>query len=143
MILAAAFFITATVSAQAADAPAMPPAGALQGVTPEMMRQVMQNAQKVQTCIAKQQGAMEALRARHEEMNRTLDQLCAEGKEDEAKVAAQRYGKEMNNLPVVKALKRCGQAMEGGSPIPIDFMPEKPKAGSIPAGICDGRTKEH
>lgn len=79
-------------------------------MTEEQMQQMMENAQKMQECMAKiDQSAMDALAAKGEKMHAEIKKLCAAGKRDEAQKKAIVYGKEMSSSKEMKAMQQCGE----------------------------------
>ena len=101
------------------------------------MREMMQNAQKMQECMADiDQSAMEDLAARGKKVEAEVKALCKAGKRDEAQNRAMAYGREVNASKEMQAMKKCGnmaQQMMKNSPW-ISNEDEKISGGSH---ICD------
>ena len=96
----------------------------------EQMQQMMENAGKMQDCMAHMdQQAMDAFAAKGEKVNAEIKKLCAAGKRDEAQKMAVDYGKEMASSKEMRAMQQCGgmvnqMAMAGN--------------GEKPGHVCDG-----
>lgn len=84
------------------------------GMTEEQMQQMMEQAQKMQECMAKiDESGMEALGAKAEAMEREVKALCDAGKRDQAQKQAIKYGKEISAAPEMKQLQKCGEMAKG------------------------------
>jgi len=93
----------------------------------EQMQQMMENAGKMQDCMAQMdQQAMDAYAAKGEKVNAEITKLCAAGKRDEAQKMAVDYGKEMASSKEMQAMQQCGMAT------PMTGQGEKP------GHVCDG-----
>jgi len=80
----------------------------------EQMQQMMEQAQKMQECMAKiDQTAMEALAAKAEKMHKDMKALCAAGKRDRAQSVAISYGKEVSATKEMKAMVKCSEMATG------------------------------
>ena len=101
------------------------------------MRQMMQDAQKMQECLADiDQSAMEALAARGKKMEAEVKTLCKAGKRDQAQDRAMAYGREVNASKEMQAVKKCGnmaQQMMKNSP----WISNEDGMGSGEGHICD------
>jgi hypothetical protein len=83
-------------------------------ISDEQMQQMMQQAYKMQECLAGiDQSGMDALAARADAMEQELKALCAAGKRDEAERTAIKYGQEISAAPEMQAMKDCGEIMQG------------------------------
>ena len=79
----------------------------------EQMQQMMENAGKMQDCMAHMdQKAMDAYAAKGEKMHADIQKLCAAGKRDEAQKMAVEYGKEMASSKEMQAMQQCGMAKQ-------------------------------
>ena len=95
----------------------------------EQMQQMMENAGKMQDCMAKMdQNAMDTIAAKGEKVNAEIKKLCAAGKRDEAQKMAMDYGKEMASSREMQAMQQCGMAKQ----MPMAGQGEKP------GHVCDG-----
>ena len=95
----------------------------------EQMQQMMENAGKMQDCMAQMdEGAMDAIAAKGEKVNAEIQKLCAAGKRDEAQNMAVDYGKEMASSKEMQAMQQCGMAKQ----MPMTGKAEKP------GHVCDG-----
>jgi len=103
----------------------------------EQMRQMMQNAQKMQECFADiDQSAMEALAEKGKKMEAEIKALCKAGKRDQAQDKAMAYGREVNTSKEMQAMKKCGnmsRQMMNNSP----WMPSDDGKNSKGGHICD------
>lgn len=85
------------------------------------MQKMMQQAKRMQTCLADiDQAQLEALGREAEAMSDEIDALCAQGKEQEALDAAMTFARKINTDPNVKKARECSAGM-------VDMM-----AGLIP-----------
>jgi hypothetical protein len=81
------------------------------------MQKMMQQMEKMQSCMEKiDQGKLEALGVRSEQMEAEINALCARGKRDEAQQKAMAYGKEITNDAVMKAMMKCTEGMQAMMP---------------------------
>ena len=85
-----------------------------QNMSEEDMQKMMQQAQKMQSCMQNiDQAKLEAIDKRSSEILANIDSLCASGKRDEAQQTAISYGKEMAKDPTMQAMKKCSEMMSG------------------------------
>lgn len=81
------------------------------------MQKMMQQMEKMQSCMAKiDQGKLEALGVRSEQMEAEINALCVQGKRDEAQQKAMAYGKEIANDATMKAMMKCTEGLQGMMP---------------------------
>lgn len=84
------------------------------GMNEEQMQQMMEQAHKMQECMAGiDQSALDALAARTEKMEQEVRALCDAGQRDQAQKLAMKYGKEISAAPVMKDLQKCGEMAKG------------------------------
>ena len=96
-----------------------------QNMSEEDMQKMMQQAQKMQSCMQNiDQAKLEAIDKRSSEILANIDSLCASGKRDEAQQTAISYGKEMAKDPTMQAMKKCGEMMS--SEMMEGMMPKTP-----------------
>ena len=82
------------------------------------MKNMMQQMQKMQSCMAKiDQKKIQGLEQRTNQFMEAVQSLCANGKWGEAQEKAISFAKEMENSTVMKTMKKCGDMMK-------DMMPE-------------------
>ena len=94
----------------------------------EQMQQMMENAGKMEDCMAKMdQKAMDTFAAKGEKAHAEIKKLCAAGKRDEAQKMAMDYGKEMAASKEMQAMQQCGMAKQ----MPMTGQGEKP------GHVCD------
>ncbi len=107
---------------------------AAQGMDEAQMKQMMQNAQKMQACMNEvDQSAMEAMANEGKAFQAKVESLCAAGKRKEAMAEAMTYGKRMQASPELKKMRECGKYMQGMMPdVPV---PDAAKDGG--KHICD------
>ena len=99
----------------------------------EQMQQMMENAGKMQDCMANMdQKAMDDFAARGEKVRAEIKKLCTAGKRDEAQKMAIDYGKEMSTSREMQAMRKCGQMAQGM----VGAMPGQGD-GSKPGHVCD------
>ena len=101
------------------------------------MQQMMQQAQKMQQCMANiDQAELNAFQQRAEEMDAEVKALCAAGKRDAAMARAMAFGKETMNSKVMQDMKKCGEMMTQMMPnLPKSAQPQRD--GGRPRHICD------
>lgn len=93
-----------------------------QGLNPAEMQNYMQLMQEMQECMAKiDRAEMAAFETRSQEFDAEIDQLCAEGKRDEAQKKAMAYSKELAAKPAVQQMKKCSEKV-------VSQMPEAEKS---------------
>ena len=96
-----------------------------QNMSEEDMQKMMQQAQKMQSCMQNiDQAKLKAIDQRSSQILANIDSLCASGKRDEAQAKAISYGKEMAKDPTIQAMRKCGEMMEGE--IIQGIMPKTP-----------------
>ena len=85
-----------------------------QNMSEEDMQKMMQQAQKMQSCMQNiDQAKLEAIDQRSSQILANIDSLCASGKRDEAQAKAISYGKEMAKDPTMQAMRKCSEMMSG------------------------------
>ena len=83
----------------------------------ENMQQLMQQMQKMQTCMQKiDQAELSALEQRSKEFESQIKSLCGQGKRDEAQEKAILFAEEISKAPAMKILKKCSEHMQGAMP---------------------------
>jgi len=88
-----------------------------QNMSEEDMQKMMQQAQKMQSCMQSiDQAKLKAIDQRSSQILANIDSLCASGKRDEAQAKAISYGKEMAKDPTMQAMRKCGEMMKGMMP---------------------------
>ncbi|MGR9051443.1 MAG: hypothetical protein ACU84J_02220 [Gammaproteobacteria bacterium] len=103
--------------------PLATPAQMPQGMDQAQMQRMMEQMQKVQTCMRDvDQAAMQRLQQRAREMEKKVDMLCRQGQRDEAQNIGMAFGKEIADNPAMQQMKKCGEHMQGvmsGMPLSI------------------------
>jgi hypothetical protein len=85
-----------------------------QNMSEEDMQKMMQQAQKMQSCMQNiDQAKLKAIDQRSSQILAKIDSLCASGKRDEAQQTAISYGKEMAKDPTMQAMRKCSEMMSG------------------------------
>jgi hypothetical protein len=105
------------------------------GMNEADMQKMMQQMEKMQSCMQKiDQGKLEALGVRSEQMEAEINSLCAQGKRDEAQQKAIAFGREIANDATMKAMMKCTEGLQ-------DMMPEMSFKGldeeAADQQICD------
>ena len=81
------------------------------------MQKMMEQAQKMQACLAEvDQGSIEALRAESEQLAQKVSALCDAGKRDEAQGQIVAYSKKAAASPELEEMRKCGELMTGMLP---------------------------
>ena len=85
-----------------------------QNMSEEDMQKMMQQAEKMQSCMQNiDQAKLQAIDQRSSQVLAKIDSLCASGKRDEAQETAISYGKEMAKDPTMQEMRKCGEMMSG------------------------------
>ncbi len=85
-----------------------------QGMSEADMQSMMQNMEKMQSCMQNiNMEEIEALEKRSKQMETEVKSLCAAGKRDEAQKKAMAFGKEVSASTTVQTMKKCGEMMQG------------------------------
>ena len=85
-----------------------------QGMSEQEMQHMMEQAQKMQECMARiDQSAMEAQAAKAEKVHKEMKALCDAGKRDKAQNLAIDYGNEVSKSKVMKEMKKCSEMADG------------------------------
>ena len=116
---------------------ALAPVSAQQAQDEAQMRQIMEQAQKMQACMAEvDQKALENLRVEGEAMGEKVSALCAAGKRDKALSAIIAYSKKIANSPGLKEIRECSESLGG-----IKFGVSPPMLEDIEKSghVCDER----
>ncbi len=97
-----------------------------QGINEADMQKMMQQAQKMQACMANvDRSKLKELENKGRQLEAEINELCAAGKRDEALSTAMREGLKMSNDPAVKAMRECSDLMPDIS----SMMPKIPYPG--------------
>ena len=79
-----------------------------QGISEEQMQQMMEQAKKMQECMAKvDQSALDVLAVKSEKIHKEMKALCDAGNRDQAQKTAIAYSKEISTSKEMKAMKKC------------------------------------
>lgn len=110
--------------------PAIAMAENFQGMNQADMQKMMVQMQKMQSCLSKvyQQNDFQKLESRQQQFENEVTALCQKGQRDKAQKKAIAFSEEMNNSPVFKEIKKCGELAKDFSDEPIvedDFDPTK------------------
>jgi hypothetical protein len=98
-----------------------------QGINEADMQKMMQQAQKMQACMANvDRSKLKELENRGRQLEAEINELCAAGKRDEALSKAMREGLKLSNDPAVKAMRECATLMPDMS----SMMPSIPYIGT-------------
>ena len=88
-----------------------------QNMTEADMQKMMQQAEKMQACMAGiDQSEMKKFEQQANRMQAKVDALCASGKRDEAEKEAMAFGKEVASNEAMQKMQACGKMMEGMMP---------------------------
>ncbi len=87
------------------------------GIDEATMQQMMQQAEKMQTCMENiDQAEMDAFQKSAEQMEADVKALCAAGKRDAANERALKFGQEAASNKAMQQLKKCGENMQNMLP---------------------------
>ena len=117
--------------------PALGSAQNFQNMSEADMQNMMQQAQKMQACMAGiDQSDLEKFEQRANQMQARVDALCASGKRDEAQEEGIAFAREVSSNESMKKMQTCSKMMEGAMP----GMPTTPQEAADMVGnrhICD------
>lgn len=89
------------------------------------MQKMMQQMQQAQACMAGvDQAELKKFEQRANQMEASVNALCASGKRDEAQQEAIAFGSEVASTPTLQKMQECSKMMEGampGMPTPHDY----------------------
>ena len=97
--------------------PAISAAQNYQNMSEADMQKMMQQMQQAQACMAGvDQAELKKFEQRANQMQASVDALCASGKRDEAQQEAMAFGREVTSTPAMQKMRECGKMMEGAMP---------------------------
>ena len=101
------------------------------------MRNMMQQAEKMQACMAGiDQSDLEKFEQRANQMQTKVEGLCASGKRDEAQQQAMAFAQELMNNPDIQKIVECGKKMSGMLP-KLPYMDQANGSGDSVQHVCD------
>ena len=113
--------------------PAVASAQNFQNMSEADMQNMMQQAQKMQACMAEiDESDMKKFEQRANQMQARVDALCASGKRDEAQKEGIAFAREVSSNESMKKMQTCGKLMQGAMP----GMPTTPQEA---ADMTDNR----
>jgi hypothetical protein len=117
--------------------PALASAQNFQNMSEADMQNMMQQAQKMQACMAGiDQSDLEKFEQRANQMQARVDTLCASGKRDEAQKEGIAFAREVSSNESMKKMQTCGKMMEGTMPGMPTMLQDAP-GESENQHICD------
>jgi ribosomal protein L17 len=117
--------------------PAMACAQNFQNMSEADMRNMMQQAQKMQACMAGiEQSDLEKFEQRANQVQANVEALCASGKRDEAQQEGIAFAREMSSNESMKKIQTCSKMMEGMMPGMPAMLQDAPGEGDN-QHICD------
>jgi indole-3-glycerol phosphate synthase len=97
--------------------PALASAQNFQNMSEADMQNMMQQAQKMQACMAGiDQSDLEKFEQRANQMQARVDALCASGKRDEAQEEGIAFAREVSSNESMKKMQTCSKMMQGAMP---------------------------
>jgi hypothetical protein len=116
-----------------------PLAHAQPGMSDQQMQQMMLQAQEAQKCFSElDQSKFQELETKGKKMEAEIKELCAAGKRDEAMSRVMKFSKQMQNDPEMKALRKCGELMQGAmAGMPQPYMPPDMDDQEEGGHVCD------
>ena len=117
--------------------PVLASAQNFQNMSEADMRNMMQQAEKMQACMAGiDQSDLERIEQRANQVQAKLEALCASGKRDEAQQEGIAFAREISSNESMKKMQTCSKIMEGVMPgMPTMFL-DAPDEGDN-RHICD------
>jgi len=117
--------------------PAMACAQNFQNMSEADMQNMMQQAQKMQACMAGiDQSDLEKFEQRANQVQANVEALCASGKRDEAQQEGIAFAREISSNESMKKMQTCSKMMEGVMP-GMPAMPQDPSSEGDNQHICD------
>ena len=117
--------------------PALAGAQNYQNMSEADMRNMMQQAEKMQACMAGiDQSELEKLEQRANQMQTQVEGLCASGKRDEAQQEGMAFAREISSNESMKKMQTCSKMMEGVMP-GMPAMLQAPSSEGDNQHICD------
>lgn len=109
-----------------------------QGMNQADMQKMMQQMQKMQTCMEGiDQSKLEAMESRSRQMEAEVKNLCAAGKRDAAQEKAIAFSREMAADATLKRMQQCGKMMQGAMPESIFTDLTDPDREQSEKHVCD------
>jgi len=97
--------------------PALAGAQNFQNMSEADMRNMMQQAEKMQACMAGiDQSDLEKVEQRANQVQAKVEALCASGQRDEAQQEGIAFAREMSGNESMKKMQTCSKMMEGVMP---------------------------
>lgn len=117
----------------------IPLTGAAQGPSEADMAKMMEQMQKMQTCMeGVDRNALQLLETESDRMEGELRTLCQQGKRDEAQEQAMAYAERVRSDPTLLAMQKCteeiGNSMRSMMP---GMMPEIEEPSANGGHVCD------
>lgn len=98
------------------------------------MQKMMEQAQKMQTCMAEiDQAALERMKQESDALMSEVQALCRDGERDAAQDKALAWGKQVAKSDELQKMKKCGEMMQGAMP----KTPPSPDELAERGHICD------
>jgi len=117
--------------------PAAASAQNFQNMSEADMQNMMQQAQKMQACMAEiDESDMKKFEQRANQMQAKVDALCASGKRDEAQEEGIAFAREVSSNESMKKMQTCSKMMEGTMPGMPTMLQDAPGEGDN-QHICD------
>ena len=117
--------------------PAMAGAQNFQNMSEADMQNMMQQAQKMQACMAEiDQSEMKKFEQRANQMQTKVETLCASGKRDEAQEEGIAFAREISSNESMEKMQTCSKMMEGTIP-GMPTMPQNASGEGDNQHICD------
>ena len=117
--------------------PALAGAQNFQNMSEADMQNMMQQAQKMQVCMAGiDQSEMKKFEQRANQVQAKVETLCASGKRDEAQEEGIAFAREISSNESMKKMQTCSKMMEGMMP-GMPTMPQDASGEGDNQHICD------
>ncbi len=108
------------------------------GLDDATVQQMMQQAEKMQTCMENiDQAEMDAFQKSAEQMEADVKALCAAGKRDAANARALKFGQVAASNKAMQQMKKCGEGMQNMIPKIAATAAETSGSDAQPQHICD------
>jgi len=107
------------------------------GMSESDMQNMMQQAQKMQTCMqGVDQSRLQAFEQRASKVEAEVKSLCGSGKRDDAQQEAIAFAQEISSNPDIRKIMECGEMMSGMMP-KMPFTDQASGADTSVKHVCD------
>lgn len=107
------------------------------GMSEQDMQNMMQQAQKMQTCMQGiDQSRLQEFEQRAQQVEAEVKSLCASDKRADAQQEAMAFGKEVSANPDIQKMVECSKMMSGMLPA-MPYVEQASKTDKSATHVCD------